>query len=133
MGIFSRNTVQVLTQNAQQCVELLREIARLWPRNEAGVEIASVKTRLTDDFDRIQFLNPVRGDIKIIQAIECNGEAVGIHFLDRKGCLNRAVFRRVGASWLLGKLEFQCPVCFGTGINDDIECFICGGSGWGAR
>jgi hypothetical protein len=28
-------------------------------------------------------------------------------------------------------LNFQCPVCFGTGVNTGQRCQMCGGAGWG--
>jgi len=39
--------------------------------------------------------------------------------------------------WRLRSFEFQCPMCFGTGVvGDDHDgeiCGSCGGSGWGGR
>jgi hypothetical protein len=33
--------------------------------------------------------------------------------------------------WLLTAFDAECPVCFGTGINNDCICDLCFGVGWG--
>jgi hypothetical protein len=39
--------------------------------------------------------------------------------------------RQPDDSWLLTSFEQQCPVCFGTGVNDPRLCDFCFGVGWG--
>jgi hypothetical protein len=47
------------------------------------------------------------------------------------------LWRSPDGQWRLRSFEFQCPVCFGTGVlgnHIDWEiCDACGGSGWGGR
>ena len=45
--------------------------------------------------------------------------------------LNLATLVRSGDAWLLTSFKFQCVTCFGTGVDGDTPCNVCGAEGWG--
>lgn len=42
-----------------------------------------------------------------------------------------AQFQLRPQGWLLMSFDAECPVCFGTGVNDERICDLCFGTGWG--
>jgi hypothetical protein len=86
---------------------------------------------LTDDFDSMDLANRVAA-VAELSRVEVNDDQAIVEFWDLDGIHQRAKFRRVEGEWKLQSLSFQCPVCFGTGINDDVTCIGCDGLGWGA-
>lgn len=116
-------------------VALLKGIINRWPKTP-DVDIAAARHSLgddlADDFDPIDLLNPVRS-IAGVEAIETTGRRITIRFRDSDWELQQAIFESspVG-KWQLKSLKFQCPVCFGTGVNDGEACTMCGSCGWGA-
>ena len=119
----------------QECLVLLQRILRLWPKGEGqqGVAKDRLKAFLAPDFDDIDLIIPVPG-LRELGPIESTEATVTIYFDDAEGCPQRAIFKDIGGQeWKLRSLTFECPVCFGTGKNDETECPICGGSGWGAH
>ena len=76
-------------------------------------------------------LVPITDRIEVAN-LKVQGKIVTIYFYDDNQHLHRAKFRSNNHSYLLLSLTFECPICFGEGINCDEDCIICGGIGWGA-
>jgi hypothetical protein len=114
---------------------LLQDIVERWPKTgkEDLAEIRKALQRdLADDFDAVDLLNRIES-VAEIENVELIDGGAAVYFYDVDGCLQRALFDLPQSDrWKLKSLKFQCPVCFGSGVNDDKECSICGGSGWGA-
>jgi hypothetical protein len=116
-------------------VAVLKSIVELWPKH-ASDDITSARSRLqaylADGFDPMDLLNRVTSVARVRRIVPSSTNAV-IYFYDVDEILQRAVFELAKPSkWRLASLKFQCPVCFGGGMNDDEKCIMCGGSGWGA-
>ena len=114
---------------------LLKNIVMRWPKT-AGADLDAIRSGLgsdlADGFDAVDLLNTVDSVVNV-EAIEATDRRATIWFSDTDRALQRAVFElSPSGKWQLESLKFQCPVCFGTGINDGEKCGMCGGSGWGA-
>jgi hypothetical protein len=114
-------------------IGLLQPVVERW----AACRLASSKADLGDlvspDFDEVDLLNEIVAPVEVDDVTVEPPSVVRVYFHDSTGERNRAEF--VGSSereWKLRALKFQCPVCFGTGTNDDAPCIGCGGIGWGA-
>lgn len=112
----------------------LRRIVAIWPKPEGG-EPADFQLQLAPflaaDFDPLDFVNKIVEVSEIAHVVE-HPTSIQVEFYDVDDCLHRAVFiPRDGSAWTLQSLKFQCSVCFGSGINDDLPCQSCGGTGWG--
>ena len=114
---------------------LLKEIIDRWPKaNDDDIERCreNWNSYLADGFEDVD-LNKKIESVGRVGDIERADDRVLIEFYDTGGCLHRAVFHAFrGNQWRLMSLKFQCPVCFGEGVNDGDQCDICGGTGWGA-
>jgi len=117
------------------CLVLLKDIIARWPKaNDEDIETYRVAlgSYLADSFEDVDLHNRIEA-VASISSIERTNEGVQIDFYDVDECLQRAAFESLRESeWRLKSLKFQCPVCFGEGVNDGDECDMCGGTGWGA-
>jgi len=109
----------------------VRRIVALWPAH-AVVLPDQLQDFVTHDFESVDLANRVSA-VAELSRIEVTDEDAAVEFWDVDGTLQRAVLRRDmrEGEWKLQSLKFQCPVCFGTGLNDDTKCVGCGGIGWG--
>jgi hypothetical protein len=114
---------------------LLKDIVSQWPKERARDQEATLTTLrryLADDFDPLDLLNYVQA-VASVEEIQRSGDIARILFYDSDGTLQRAIFDVSDTEGLkLKSLAFQCPACFGTGINNGATCTLCDGSGWGA-
>jgi DnaJ-class molecular chaperone len=121
--------------NLDDCVRLLRQIVAIWPHgNDEQVQGCQAKlgAYLDEDFDPVDLQNRI-DSIASIERVERTSSGAEIQFHDADGCLQRGSFVLYqGTTWHLRSMKFQCPVCFGDGVNDDRTCSMCGGTGWGA-
>lgn len=111
---------------------LLKRIVALWLEQDflPGESSHPLRDFLAEEFDRMDFLNRVRG-ISEITTFGIHVNNVAIEFIDVDGGLQRAIFKCVGErEWRLQSLKFQCPICFGVGENDGAVCSGCDGVGW---
>jgi hypothetical protein len=70
--------------------------------------------------------------IESIEDVQVGPDAVYVQFQDADGYTYRASMVLAASSdWRLTAMEFQCPICFGDGVNDGETCTMCGGKGWG--
>ena len=117
-----------------KCVDLLYHVIQLWPNPGAPQDLDCSKQLedfLSPRFKRLDLLTQI-DSIQEILSVNKEGDNTSITFNDSEGCLHRAVFHKmVDRCWLLKSLEFQCPGCFGEGINNGELCTLCGGKGWG--
>ena len=114
----------------EEYLNLLDKIVRLWPKK--GEEVSPALQKLiAHDFDKQDFLSEVRGIRIILQVDEPDTGGVNVDFQDETGYEHRAHFT-AGETGSLQWLKFQCPGCFGTGINNEEVCTLCDGLGWGA-
>ncbi len=126
-----------MTSNESTCLDFLHlvigkllscKMSSLEPRYE------TVKSYVTEDFDKTDLAAPV-GNIKNIERIVSSEDnAILIDFIDSEGDRYRAKFvvQASSSGWRIESLKFECPGCFGVGINNDETCILCGGKGWGA-
>src|SRR4026207_2036637 len=115
------------TEAERDCLSLLQQILRFWPKAEGqrGVANDRLKASLAPDFDDTDLIHLVPG-LDEVRAIESTEAAAIIEFVDGEGYPQRATLKGAGGhEWKLQSLTFECPVCFGTGRNDETECPIC--------
>ncbi len=123
-------------EDVRDPIPLLNSIVKRWPKPKPGVnDIAAahrlLQADLADGFDQLDFYNPV-ASVAEVESVEIAPGRATVFFHDENETLQRAVFGSYESEkWKLESLKFQCPVCFGSGVNDDSTCTICGGSGWG--
>ncbi|OYV78868.1 MAG: hypothetical protein B7Z73_19395 [Planctomycetia bacterium 21-64-5] len=120
---------------ADDCLDMLRDqIVGAWPkpgRDEPPDYRQRMASVLARDFDPVDFANRV-AQVADVVGIWPTSDRVEVQFHDSDGCLQRAVFTPAsGDAWVLQSLKFQCPACFGTGVNNGECCDMCGGAGWG--
>jgi hypothetical protein len=116
------------------CISRLRSIVSLWPKKEVRLASPShaLKDLLASDFDAIDLATTISG-VAEISDVQIDTGSATIEFLDFDDTPHRAMFKQTqSGEWKLKALKFQCPVCFGTGINDGEKCVGCSGVGWGA-
>jgi hypothetical protein len=117
------------------CITQLHKIVSLWPtETHAAMDTVqpALRNMMTNDFDRTDLLNEIHGVKKILETL-VSGDDAAIEFIDTESCHQKAVFKRIeSGEWKLQSLKFQCPACFGSGINNESECKMCDGAGWGA-
>jgi hypothetical protein len=124
-----------MSKATEDSIERLLELLRYWPTpngDDPSRSQVTLEPYLADDFDEADLLNKISaiGDLSSVSETD---DRVSIEFSDIDGDLHRAVFRRSSSGdWSLSSLKFQCPICFGTGVNMENTCTGCGGSGWGA-
>lgn len=116
----------------EKCLLLLEKIVSLWPKKDEEPD-ESLRALLTDDFDEIDFLDEVEEVLRILKVEEPEDGVVDIDFQDKIGDPHRAHFLGGQTSPLLQWLKFECPGCFGTGVNNNETCILCDGLGWGAE
>ena len=117
-------------------VQLLNEILSWWPKR--GDDEVRGRQRLYDqylaaDFDESDFYNYV-GSVVAVTKVDVADNFVTIVFSDSDNSIQRAILElpRTGV-WRLRSMKFQCPVCFGDGVNDGASCVMCGGTGLGPQ
>ncbi len=119
----------------ESCVVFLKEIIDRWPKaNDDEIENHRevLCSYLADGFEDGDLHNKIEKVAKIA-AIEKTTQGVRIDFCDLDGYPQRAELHVLPGNELrLRSLKFQCPVCFGEGVNDGDHCGMCGGTGWGA-
>lgn len=117
----------------QACILRLRNIVSLWPKTEIRLTSPSsaLKDLVTSDFDVLDLASTISG-VAQISEVEVAADSTTIDFLDFDDTPYRAIFKSQSGDWKLKALKFQCPVCFGTGINEGETCIGCSGIGWGA-
>lgn len=126
-----------MTEDETTCLTLLRSvIAKLKPfaRSLADSKYIVISSYVTDQFDPLDLVVDV-GEIKVIEQVESEKEVISIDFIDVGDCRQRAKFakRITDGSWGMESLKFECPVCFGEGVNDGEACPVCHGEGWGVQ
>jgi hypothetical protein len=124
-----------LNPESKEWIAILRQIVAIWPKPD-GTEPVNYREELapvlTSDFDQVDFVNKIQEVAEIARVSE-RPNNVEVQFYDVDGYLHKAVFvLEHGIAWRLQSLRFQCPVCFGSGVNDGERCEICRGTGWGA-
>lgn len=124
-----------LNSSTDDCLELLvSRVLPIWPKpgdREAPEHAESLAPLLADDFDPVDLANRI-SDVAEVTQISLDADCVEIQFHDLDGCPQQAVFTRRGSdAWALRSLKFQCPACFGSGVNNGAGCEMCGGAGWG--
>jgi hypothetical protein len=121
-------------EQSRQCVALLRRVVSLWPKPEPegpSAESLELSALLASDFDRSDLSNRVEG-VSSIESVVVEPGTACVIFEDDAGYPHRAKMTLSQESkWLLLELKFQCPACFGDGVNNGQRCTICGGEGWG--
>jgi hypothetical protein len=113
---------------------LLERILTLWPKEKSAVTMAraALAPHLAGDFDTDNLLHPV-SSMSRLETIDRSGERVAILFHDEEGVMHRAVFKQAKPDeWKLSALKSQCPVCLGSGKNEEAFCSTCAGVGWRA-
>jgi hypothetical protein len=126
---FSRNT-----RGEQALIVQLKSVVKLWPTERAQLSSLSsaLEGLLAPEFDRMDLLNGVSKVAKV-RKVDITAEAGTVEFLDSEGCPQRAIFEKdARGEWRLHSLKFECPACFGAGVNNGATCTLCGGAGWGA-
>ena len=117
------------------CVTFVKSLLLSWPKkNNANIEcvMKSMSNSLSQNFDESDLLIGISGIGEVVNTILLSESMVIVEFNDTEGYLYRAkVIKDSSNKMLLEYVKFQCPSCFGSGINDGDECYICGGVGWG--
>ena len=108
----------------------LRWIIERWPKKNS-LPSSDLLGALTREFDAIDFLNEVHGLSKVQLIQSAQDRSCAIIFEDKTGMLHRAVLVADKGRLSLASLKFECPACFGSGVNDGEKCILCGGGGWG--
>jgi hypothetical protein len=109
----------------------LNAIVRLWPKTGETVD-ERLRIVLDERFDELDFLNQVNGVKRILRVRDAGVESVDVDFEDEEGFIHRARLVVKGDTIGLHWLKFECPACFGAGVNNDGICTLCDGAGWGA-
>jgi hypothetical protein len=123
------------SQDSQDGIEVLRSAVSLWPKlvaKESPRVDAKLSALLTSNFDKEDFQNSITRLSRIVKVDENLGSR-NIVFEDVDGSLYRAsLVKDSNSEWRVDSLKFECPICFGEGLNDGATCLMCGGVGWGA-
>ena len=119
------------------CLENLKQVLEIWPKTNLTLDEVKLNHRkmerfLTTEFDYKEMLSPIVGYSEV-DSTKIKNEFVTIDFYDCSNDLHRAKFKIMGSQCFLVSLTFECPICFGQGVNDDNECTMCGGLGWGVK
>lgn len=116
----------------------VHELSRLWPKDRSEPE-ASVRARLNgkvaDDLSLPSLRTAPGGGWTILASPAIRGEICKCAISEGKypfACVMVEMHQR-DSGWFLTSFEPQCPVCFGTGINNGCLCDFCFGIGWGVR
>ena len=128
-------TNKELSEAVHLCYSLLKKVISISQTNESSATVdrsTQIAPHISLDFDKVDFCNKIDG-VTDIESIVETYDRIQFVFHDGDAYPHRAVFQKdCEGNWKLHSLKFQCPVCFGTGVNDANECSICNGKGWGA-
>lgn len=134
-GIDEQRGIMNEPQDAHHAlVELLSD----WPRSLDEPE-AAVRGRLKGRIDGELPLESIRtvasGRWRIVSPLLRRSDVVKclVSDSDSPGTLVIAEMRRQGDQWVITLFSQQCPVCFGSGVNDEQICDLCFGVGWGTH
>jgi hypothetical protein len=120
--------------DASKYVFLLKAIVARWPKteDEEAASLRSLGDDLANGFDVVDLSNHI-GSVAKVNRIETRSDGVFIYFVDTDGYPQRAIFEVPQSDKpKLKSMQFECPACFGDGINDGATCILCDGVGWGA-
>lgn len=125
-----------MTLDEVTCLALLgAAIARLQSCEHLSTDAryAAIRPYVTDRFDPLDVCILVPA-IKAIEQITVQKDTLLIDFVDAQGDCQRAQFSKQSPQgcWGMESLKFECPICFGDGMNDGKTCLGCSGNGWGA-
>jgi hypothetical protein len=122
----------------QDAHEVLADLLNDWPKTLDEPEV-SVRSRLKgriDDRLPSESLRTVAGGQWNIISPMSNRPDVAKGLISDSSCpdtLVLAEMRFQSARWVLASFDQQCPVCFGSGVNDNRICDLCFGEGWGCH
>jgi len=115
-------------------IGVLKAAVKNWPLTESEKRYpqdSAIAEFISPDFDPIEFASDV-DDVSSILSIDGSDEHKVVVFDDVNGFRYRAIVDyNLKSGWRLRSVKFQCPVCFGDGVNEGGACTMCGGSGWG--
>lgn len=127
-------------------LEFLRQVLTHWPKYDleaSGSNLDKYMARIADfisnDFDSDDLLSGIKGFGNVEELTQLNDNFVIIKFFDTGSTLYKAEIRKgPDEKIILESVKYECPACFGSGKleerdNKEIECYICGGIGWGVK
>lgn len=120
-----------------EALDAVQELSGLWPkdRNESEASIrARLKGKIVDDLP-LPSLRTAPGGWRILAPPLIRGDICKCAVSEGQypfACA-MAEMRHRANGWVLTAFEPQCPVCFGTGINNGCLCDFCFGLGWGVQ
>jgi len=123
----------------------LKQVLNHWPKHNREATKSNLKKNtarvadfISNNFDSEDLLSGIKGFGHAVELTHLNDNLVIIKFFDTGTTLYKAEIKKGSNERLfLVSVKFECPACFGEGIleekNKKIECYICGGSGWGVK
>jgi hypothetical protein len=124
------------THPLQILLQRLQEVVAYWPKPgtaSSQTPPPALQRLLAPGFESVDLLNQIAGIEEVVGVSE-DAEGVSLQFRDTEDCTQQATFiLDKSRDWKLRSLKFQCPICFGSGLNDKKKCPMCGGTGWGAK
>jgi hypothetical protein len=111
---------------------VLKQVLAGWPANSMDIDEGNAARErlaayLSNDFDSNDFvLAPARYEVMPNPIVQ------GKTAMFLLGDLLAVLIQDEQQHWRLDMVTYQCPTCFGTGIDGhNILCPACGGTGWG--
>lgn len=119
-----------------ECITLLEKAIHNWPRMSIELEEAKafknqISNYLTDSFSEHDLLCPIQPYSKVLKSYSVDALLI-LEFIDVDAERYKATFEKIENKWGISNITFECPVCFGEGINNGESCPVCEGIGWGA-
>ena len=123
-------------------VWFLKQALKHWPsvKEEASDKnfdknVKNISGFISKNFDPAELVVAIKGFKCVVEITPTDDNSVVIIFLDKEDCPYKAIINRNSDRFFLESIKFECPACFGDGVleerNKNIECYICGGAGWG--
>ena len=124
-------------------LKFLKQVLKHWPTNYEEANEVNLDKNMTavsefigNNFDPGDFV-AIDGLKRVVEITTVNGNSVAIIFLDKEKGLYKAIIYQDSDKFFLESMTFECPICLGDGVleeeNKNVECSICGGTGWGVK
>jgi hypothetical protein len=117
-------------------VKFVQMVVANWPSSSHAVDgalLSNINAHLAAGFDPLDLNIHLNGFSNVV-SVKKMQDKIYVIFNDYDGYPHRASLVYKNSSVLkLKALKFQCPACFGNGVNMGQICTLCGGSGWGAQ